>query len=225
MHAMECSMAYSWLYTSCHIFLDRMKNVDNDDDNGTTLFIITLKEETFAVQENREIFTFRGNKLSRMTSYEKFRRKKLSRWTTFKIFHGNKKRRKSKFMRRNIRFYCTVLRWDTWPVLKSLKKDFQKTCFPLSLFLEFLMFWNFTNATIIWYYNYKSVFFFRIFADDEFFRKFRWKKLSRMTSFEKFRENKRLRIWLKTAKPRKFLPAKVSSFKVSKMVVFISSVK
>ena len=30
----------------------------------------TLKEETFAVQENREIFTFRGNKLSRMTSYE-----------------------------------------------------------------------------------------------------------------------------------------------------------
>ena len=39
----------------------------------------TLKEETFAVQENREIFTFRGNKLSRMTSYEKFRGNKLSR--------------------------------------------------------------------------------------------------------------------------------------------------
>ena len=49
-----------------------------------------LKEETFAVQENREIFTFRGER-----------------------FHGNKKRRKSKFVRRNIRFYCTVLRWDT----------------------------------------------------------------------------------------------------------------
>ena len=41
--------------------------------------IVTLKEETFAVQENREIFTFRGNKLSRMTSYEKFRGNKLSR--------------------------------------------------------------------------------------------------------------------------------------------------
>ena len=118
-----------------------------------------MREETFAVQENREIFTFRGNKLSRMTSYEKFRGNKLSRWTTFKRFHGNKKRRKSKFVTRNIRFYCTVLRWDTWPVLKSLKKRFSKTCFPLSLFLEFLMFWNFTNATIIWYYNYKSVFF------------------------------------------------------------------
>ena len=40
---------------------------------------ISLKEKTFAVQENREIFTFRGNKLSRMTSYEKFRGNKLSR--------------------------------------------------------------------------------------------------------------------------------------------------
>ena len=47
-----------------------------------------------------------------------------------------------------------------------------------------------------------------------FFRKFRGKKLSRMASYEKFRGNKLSRIWLKTAKPRKFLPAKVSSFKV-----------
>ena len=39
----------------------------------------TLKEETFAVQENREIFTFRWNRLSWMTSYEKFRGNKLSR--------------------------------------------------------------------------------------------------------------------------------------------------
>ena len=39
----------------------------------------TLKEETFAVQENLEIFTFRGNKLSRKMSYEKFRGNKLSR--------------------------------------------------------------------------------------------------------------------------------------------------
>ena len=36
-----------------------------------------------------------------------------------------------------------------------------------------------------------------------------------MTSFEKFRGNKLLRIWLKTAKLRKSLPAKVSSFKVT----------
>ena len=41
--------------------------------------LLLLKEETFAVQENREIFTFRGNKLSRMTSYEKFGGNKLSR--------------------------------------------------------------------------------------------------------------------------------------------------
>ena len=128
-----------------------------------------------------------------MRSYEKFCGNKLSRWTTFKRFHGNKKRRKSKFVRRNIRFYCTVLRWDTWSVLKSLKKRFSKNClcvFHYFLFLEFLMFLNFTNASIIWYYNYKSVFFFRIFEDNDFFRKFCWKKLSRMTSFEKFRGNK-----------------------------------
>ena len=41
--------------------------------------IYTLKEETFAVPENRKIFTFRRNKLSRMTSYERFRGNKLSR--------------------------------------------------------------------------------------------------------------------------------------------------
>ena len=41
--------------------------------------VCTLKEETFAVQKNREIFTFRGNKLSRMKSYETFRGNKLSR--------------------------------------------------------------------------------------------------------------------------------------------------
>ena len=39
----------------------------------------TLKEETFAVQANHEIFTFRGSKLSRMTSYEKYLGNKLSR--------------------------------------------------------------------------------------------------------------------------------------------------
>ena len=37
-----------------------------------------------------------------------------------------------------------------------------------------------------------------------------------MTSYEKIFGNKLSRIWLKTAKPRKFLPAKVSSFKVYK---------
>ena len=91
---------------------------------GILLLNHTMKCEVLSVQEIREIFTFRGNKLSRMTSYEKFRGNKLSRWPTFKRFHGNKKRRKSKFVRRNICFYCTVLRWDTWPVLKLLKNRF-----------------------------------------------------------------------------------------------------
>ena len=153
-----------------------------------------------------------------MTSYEKFRGNKLSRWTTFKRFPGNKKRRKSKFVRSNIRFYCTVIKVGHLTYVKIAKKEFQKTCFPLFFLSWVLNFWNFTNATIIWYHNYKSVVFFRIFADDDFFIKFRGKKLSRMKSFEKFRGNKLSRIWLKTAKPRKFLPAKVSSFKVSSRV-------
>ena len=149
-----------------------------------------------------------------MTSYQKFRGNKLSRWTTFKRFPGNKKKENLNLWEETFVFIVLWLRWDTWPVLKSLKKSFKKFVFHYSFFIEFLFFWNFTNVTIIWYHNYKSVFFFRIFADDDFFRKFRGKKLSRMTSFEKFRWNKLSRIWLKTAKPRKFLPAKVSSFKV-----------
>ena len=157
----------------------------------------TLKEETFAGRN------FRGS--------EKFRGNKLSRWTTFKRFPGNKKRRKSKFMRRNIRFYCTVIKVGHLTCVKIAKKEFQKLVFHYSFLSWVLNFWNITNATIIWYHKYKSVFFFRIFADDDFFRKFRGKKLSRMTSFEKFRGNKLSRIWLKAAKPRKFLPAKVSS--------------
>ena len=48
-----------------------------------------------------------------------------------------------------------------------------------------------------------------------FLENFAGRYFPRMTSFEKFRWNKLSRIWLKTAKPRKFLPAKVSSFKVS----------
>ena len=31
----------------------------------------------------------------------------------FQKFHGNKRRPKSKFVKRKIRFYCTVLRWAT----------------------------------------------------------------------------------------------------------------
>ena len=161
-----------------------------------------LKEETFAVQENRKIFTFRGNKLSRMTSYEKFCGNKLSRWTIFKRFNGNKKRRKFIFARRNISFYCTVLRWDTWPVLKSLKKRFSNL-FQRSLFLEFLMFWIFMNATIIWYYNYKSVFF---------------SEYSQMTTFlenfagRNFRGWRLLKNFADLAKNHE--TAKVSSFKV-----------
>ena len=46
------------------------------------------------VKKNREIFTFRGNKLSRMKSDETFRGNKLSRWTTFKRFYENKKKAK-----------------------------------------------------------------------------------------------------------------------------------
>ena len=162
------------------------------------------REETFAVQKNREIFTFRGNKLSRMTSYEKFRGEPLS-----KDFPGIK-----------IRFYCTVIKVGHLTYVKIAKKEFQKTCFPLFFLSWVLNFWNFTNATIIWYHNIQKRIFFRIFADDDFFRKFRRKKLSRMTSFEKFRGNKLSRIWLKTAKPRKFLPAKVSSFKVTNEYIY-----
>ena len=143
------------------------------------IYFGTLKEDTFAVQKNREIFTFRGNKLSRMKSYEKFRGNKLSRWTTFKRFPGNKKRPKSKFMRRNIRFYCTVIQVGHLTCVKIAKKEFQKTCFPLFFLSWVLNFWNFTNATIIWYHNYKSVFFSEYsqmttflenFADDVFWK-------------------------------------------------------
>ena len=94
-----------------------------------------------------------------MTSYEKFRGNKLSRWTTFKRFPGNKKRRKSKFVRRNISFYCTVIKVGHLTCVKIAKKEFQKTCFPLFFLSWVLNFWNFKNATIIWYHNYKSVFF------------------------------------------------------------------
>ena len=49
--------------------------------------------------------------------------------------------------------FIVLWRWYTWPVLKSLKRDFQKKLiFHCSFFLEFLIFWNFTNAKIIWYY-------------------------------------------------------------------------
>ena len=94
-----------------------------------------------------------------MTSYEKFCRNKLSRWTTSKRFPGNKKSRNSKFVRRNIRFYCTVIKVGHLTCVKIVKKEFQKTCFPLFFLSWVLNFWNFTNATIIWYHNYKSIFF------------------------------------------------------------------
>ena len=54
--------------------------------SAKSTIMTTLKEETFAVQENREIFTFRGNKLSRMTSYKIFCGEPLS-----KDFTGIKK--------------------------------------------------------------------------------------------------------------------------------------
>ena len=46
------------------------------------------------------------------------------------------------------------------------------------------------------------------------FEKFRGKKLSRMRHFETFRGKKLSRKGPKNAKPRKFLPAKVSDLKV-----------
>ena len=94
-----------------------------------------------------------------MTSYEKFCGNKLSRRTTFKRFHGNKKGENLNLWEETYVFIVLRLRWDTWPVLKSPKKSFKKLVFLYSLLLEFLIFWNFTNATIIWYYTYKSVFF------------------------------------------------------------------
>ena len=98
---------------------------------------ITLKEETFALQKNREIFTFRGNKLSRMKSYEKFRGNKLSWWTTFKRFYGNKKVEILNLWEETFVFIVLWLRCGTWPVLKSLKKSFKKLIFHYSFFLSF----------------------------------------------------------------------------------------
>ena len=68
-----------------------------------------------------------------------------------------------------------------------------------------------------------------------FFRKFRGKKLSRITSFEIFRGNKLSRIWLKnreTLFPRKFLPSMLnvgnkesSAVLLSCIVAFISKLQ
>ena len=116
----------------------------------------TLKEETFAGRNSAKYLHFAGINFRGWRLMKNFAGINFRGWNTFKRFHGNKKRRKSKYVRRNIRFYCTVLRWDTWPVLKSLKKSFKKLVFHFSWVLNF---WNFKNATIIWYHNYKSIFF------------------------------------------------------------------
>ena len=52
---------------------------------------------------------------------------------------------------------------------------------------------------------------------------FRGKKLSRMRHFETFRGKKLSRKGPKNAKPRKFLPAKVSDLKVGQLPSFISN--
>ena len=110
---------------------------------------------------------FRGKKLSRYrktAKYLHFAGINFRGWRLMKNFAGINFRgeplsKDFTGIKKNIRFYCTVLTLDTWPVLKSRKKKIQKLVFQISLFLEFLMFWNFTNATIIRYYNYESVFF------------------------------------------------------------------
>ena len=84
----------------------------------------TLKEETFTADDVfMKIFTriiCHGERLS-------------------KDFTAIKKG-ESKFVNRNVSFYCTVLRWDTWPVLKSPKKRFLKKLFSTISWV--LIFWN-----------------------------------------------------------------------------------
>ena len=53
--------------------------------------IVTLKEETFAVQENRKIFTFRGNKLSRIRLMKNFAGVNFRGESLSKDFTGIKK--------------------------------------------------------------------------------------------------------------------------------------
>ena len=48
--------------------------------------LCSLKEETFAVGPDREIFAFRGKKLSRSNDFRIFRGKKLSRIVDFREF-------------------------------------------------------------------------------------------------------------------------------------------
>ena len=134
---------------------------------------------------------FRGWSLMKHFAGINFRGEPIS-----KDFTGIKKGEILNLWEETFVFIVLWLRWGTWPVLKSLEKRFSKNLFSTYFFLEFLIFWNFTNATIIWYWLQKRIFF-RIFADDDFFRKFCGKKLSRMTSFEKFCGNKLSRIWLR----------------------------
>ena len=123
----------------------------NKNNTGNNLDNILMQKHYFK-GTREEIFTFRGKKLSQMMSYEKFCGNKLSRWTTFKTFHRNKKKRKSKFLRRNIRFYCTVIKVGHLTCVKIAKKEFQKTCFPLffvSWVLNFLKFYECHNNLAI----------------------------------------------------------------------------
>ena len=97
---------------------------------------------------------FRGWSLMKNFAGINFRGEPLS-----KDFTGIKKAKFLNLWEETFVFIVLWLRCGTWPVLKSLKKSFKKLIFHYSFFLEFLIFWNFTNAIIIWYYNYKSVFF------------------------------------------------------------------
>ena len=101
-----------------------------------------------------EGINFRGWRLMKNFAGINFRGEPLS-----KDFPGIKKGEILNLWEETFVFIVMWLRWDTLPVLKSLKKSLKKTCFPLFFLSWVLNFWNFTNATIIWYHNYKSIFF------------------------------------------------------------------
>ena len=100
---------------------------------------------------------FRGWRLMKIFAGINFRGEPLS-----KDFPGNKKGENLNLWEETFVFIVLWLRSDLCDHLtcvKIAKKEFQKTCFPLFFLSWVLNFWNFTNATIIWYHNYKSVFF------------------------------------------------------------------
>ena len=100
---------------------------------------------------------FRGKKLSRFRKTAKYlhfaginfrgwRLMKNFAWINFsgeplsKDFPGIKKGENVNLWEETFVFIVLWLRWDTWHMLKSLKKSFKKLVFHYSFFLEFLIF-------------------------------------------------------------------------------------